>query len=81
MTHRDWDLSELRAMWARRRAAVARAKQGIDTAGMTRPRRDPVKREWLERHGDPGPFVEAQPLRDDKESEARNPAGPCDDPT
>jgi hypothetical protein len=54
----DIDLSELRAMWARRRAAASQVQSRTDPAGMTRPARDPDEREFLRRHGGLGPFVE-----------------------
>lgn len=59
MSYRDWDLTELRRMWAKRRVSVERAKRNIDTTGMTRPARHPFKSQWLRRHADPGPFSEA----------------------
>lgn len=57
MGYKAWDLTELRTMWDRNRLAVREAKRGIDTTGMTRPRRDPAERRFLEERG-PGPFTE-----------------------
>lgn len=56
--HKTWDLTELRAMWESRRKAVHEAKRRIDTTGMTRPRRDPDERRFLEEQGMLGPFTE-----------------------
>ncbi len=58
MSYKDWDLSELEAMWERRRRLVREAKKNIDTTGMTRPRRDPAERRFLEERGMLGPFIE-----------------------
>jgi hypothetical protein len=58
MSYKDWDRSELRAMWETRRLAVREAKRRIDTTGMTRPRRDPDERRFLEERGRTGPFIE-----------------------
>lgn len=58
MSYRDWDLSALEEMWDRRERAVREAIQGIDPTGMTRPRRDPAEREFLEERGRLGPFIE-----------------------
>jgi hypothetical protein len=49
MDHKRWDLSELRAVWERRRRIVREAKRNIDTTGMTRPRRGPDERAFLVR--------------------------------
>jgi hypothetical protein len=54
----DIDLSELRAMWAKRRAAAAEFRARCDPTGMTRPARDPDEREFLRERGGLGPFVE-----------------------
>ena len=54
----DIDLSEMRAIWARRRSAVAAVRARTDPTGMTRPARDPDEREFLRAHGAEGPFVE-----------------------
>lgn len=58
-----WELTALRAIWARRRAAVQAAKGTIDPRGMTRPPRDPIERAWLEARGLMGPFEEIPPNR------------------
>jgi hypothetical protein len=58
MDYKNWDLTELRAMWERRRGIVREAKRNIDTTGMTRPRRDPAERAFLEERGLLGPFIE-----------------------
>ncbi len=58
MDYKSWDLSELEAMWERRSKLVEEAKRNIDTTGMTRPRRDPAKRAFLEERGTLGPFIE-----------------------
>ncbi|HEX8394318.1 MAG TPA: hypothetical protein VF665_18380 [Longimicrobium sp.] len=58
MSIKDIDLSELRAMWERSRAAVAELRARTDPTGMTRPARDPDEREFLRQHGGLGPFVE-----------------------
>lgn len=58
MDYKSWDLSELEAMWDRRRKLVEDAKKNIDTTGMTRPRRDPAERAFLEERGLLGPFIE-----------------------
>lgn len=58
MDYKNWDLTELRAMWERRRRIVREAKRNIDTTGMTRPRRDPDERAFLEERGMLGPFIE-----------------------
>lgn len=58
MDYKSWDLAELRAMWDRRRRIVREAKRNIDTTGMTRPRRDPDERAFLEERGMLGPFIE-----------------------
>ncbi|HEX8904348.1 MAG TPA: hypothetical protein VF771_05870 [Longimicrobiaceae bacterium] len=54
----DIDLSELREMWARHRAALADLRQRIDPTGMTRPARDPDERAFLAERNALGPFVE-----------------------
>ncbi len=58
MSYKDWDLSELQAMWERRAKLVEEAKRGIDTTGMARPRRDPDERRFLEERGRTGSFIE-----------------------
>lgn len=56
----DFDLGELRARWARRRAGVVQVKQRADTTGMTRPARDPDEAAFLKRIGKEGPFEEVE---------------------
>ena len=58
MDYKTWDLSELEEMWDRRARAVQEAIRKIDTTGMTRPRRNPAERKFLEERGWLGPFVE-----------------------
>ncbi|HEX2091698.1 MAG TPA: hypothetical protein VHG28_04815 [Longimicrobiaceae bacterium] len=58
MSYKDWDLSALEEMWDRRARAVQKAIRNIDTTGMTRPRRDPDERAFLEERGMLGPFIE-----------------------
>ena len=58
MSYRDWDLSALEEMWDRRERAVQEAIRGMDTTGMTRPKRDPDERAFLEARGRLGPFIE-----------------------
>ncbi|HEX2187671.1 MAG TPA: hypothetical protein VHG51_02175 [Longimicrobiaceae bacterium] len=58
MPYSDWDLSALEEMWDRRERAVQKAIRNIDTTGMTRPRRDPDERRFLEERGLLGPFIE-----------------------
>lgn len=58
MSYQNWDLTILEKMWERRAKLVEEAKRGIDTTGMTRPRRDPDERRFLEERGRTGPFVE-----------------------
>jgi hypothetical protein len=60
MDYKSWDLTELRATWERRRRIVREAKRNIDTTGMTRPRRDPDERAFLEERGLLGPFIETE---------------------
>ena len=57
-----WDIRVLQSIWAERAEAVERAKQSIDTTGMTRPPRDPAERAWLEARGLEGPFLERPPV-------------------
>jgi hypothetical protein len=54
----DIDLSEFRAMWARRRQAAAAIRARSDPTGMTRPPRDPDERAFLAERGLLGPFIE-----------------------
>lgn len=57
------DLSE---KWPIRVERIRRSQARTDTRGMTRPPRDPDEREFLERTGQEGPFVEAgeEPSKD-----------------
>lgn len=55
---RDVDISELRAMWRRRGAAVEEVRRRTDPTGMTRPARDPEEAAFLRETGQEGPFVE-----------------------
>ena len=54
----DIDLTEIRAMWARGREAVAAVRARTDPTGMTRPSRDPDERAFLVERGLQGPFIE-----------------------
>lgn len=58
MSYKEWDLSALEEMWNHRALAVQEAIRKIDTTGMTRPRRDPAERKFLEERGRLGPFIE-----------------------
>lgn len=58
MSHKEWDLTALEEMWDRGERAVQEAIRTIDTTGMTRPRRDPAERRFLEERGRLGPFTE-----------------------
>lgn len=58
MNINDIDLSELRAVWDRRRQAASALRARSDPTGMTRPPRDPDERAFLEERGMLGPFVE-----------------------
>lgn len=53
-----WDFSELEEVWARRRARLAPWQLNVDRRGMTRPRRNPAERAWLEERGELPPTVE-----------------------
>jgi hypothetical protein len=57
---RDIDISELRAMWRRRAAAVEEVRRRADPAGMTRPARDPAEAAFLRETGQEGPFTEVE---------------------
>lgn len=60
-----WDLGQLEEMWARRRARLDRLARRVDRRGMTRPRRNPDERAWLEERGGLPPTEEtATPLND-----------------
>jgi hypothetical protein len=54
------DLSELRMMWERRRAAAEPMRRRIDPRGMTRPARSPEERAWLAQRGETSVFVEVE---------------------
>jgi hypothetical protein len=56
----DYDLSELRAKWARRRVGVQQVKDRSDVRGMTRPARDPDEAAFLKETGQEGPFTEVE---------------------
>lgn len=43
-----WDLTRLEKAWARRRARLNGLADRVDRHGMTRPRRNPEERAWLE---------------------------------
>lgn len=58
MNIKELDLSELRAMWARRREAARAIRRRLDPTGMTRPARDPEEAAFLRETGQEGPFVE-----------------------
>ena len=51
---------DVRREWPARLERVLRVRARIDTTGMTRPPRCPVKRRFLERTGQLGPFEESQ---------------------
>jgi hypothetical protein len=69
MATSDWDLSDLRKTWRRRRRAAERVRNRVRPSGMTRPRRSPEEREWLSERGLLGPFVEVE-SDDDRPSRA-----------
>ena len=48
----ELDLSELRRVWARRRAALREILTRIDISGTSRPARDADEREWLHQRGE-----------------------------
>ena len=54
------DLSELRAMWDRRRKAAEKVRRRLDPTGMTKPARDPEEAAFLRETGQQGPFVEVE---------------------
>lgn len=56
----DYDLSELRAKWARRSVGVQQVKARTDIRGMTRPARDPDEAVFLKETGQEGPFLEVE---------------------
>jgi hypothetical protein len=47
-----WDLSWLEEVWARRRARLGGLADRVARRGMTRPRRNPEERAWLEERGE-----------------------------
>lgn len=53
------EIEDVRKEWPARLARVLRVRARIDTAGMTRPPRDPIKSEFLKRTGQLGPFRES----------------------
>jgi hypothetical protein len=57
---RDIDISELRAMWRKRAAAVEEVRRRADPTGMTRPARDPEEAAFLRETGQEGPFTEVE---------------------
>ena len=62
MTRPDDDIPDLMEEWPERLARLLQVRARIDTSGMTRPPRDPVKREFLEKTGQVGPFLEVTDL-------------------
>jgi len=54
------DLSELRAMWQRRRDAAEAMRRLIDPRRMTRPARSPEERAWLAARGKTSVFIEVE---------------------
>ena len=50
---------DVRELWPERLERLLRVRERIDTTGMTRPPRDPVKREFLGKTGQLGPFEES----------------------
>lgn len=59
----DYDLSELRTKWARRRVGVEQVKARADVRGMTRPARDPDEAAFLRETGQEGPVRGGGPAR------------------
>ena len=55
----DQSILDLTEVWPERLARVRRCQARIDVRGMTRPPRDPVKRAFLKRTGQEGPFIES----------------------
>lgn len=51
------DVTNIELTWDERLARVKRSQMRADTTGMTRPRRDPDERAFLELTGQLGPFV------------------------
>lgn len=56
----EFDWSELRAKWARRRVGVEQVKARTDIRGMTRPARDPDEAAFRKETGQEGPFEEVE---------------------
>ena len=52
------EIPDLMEEWPERLARLLQVRARIDTNGMTRPPRDPVKRDFLETTGQAGPFLE-----------------------
>ena len=57
------DIEDVRKERPARLARVLRVRARIDTRGMTRPPRCPIKREFLQRKGQLGPFQESEGRR------------------
>jgi hypothetical protein len=53
-----FDFSELRKLWAQRRANAALIRRRIDPRGATRPARDPDEAAFLKATGQESPFLE-----------------------
>ena len=62
MTRPDDDIPDLMEEWPERLARLLQVRARIDTSGMTRPPRDPLRREFLEKTGQVGPFLEVTDL-------------------
>jgi hypothetical protein len=58
MREKTGSLPDLREQWAARLERVQRSQARVDPSGLTRPPRDSSEREFLERTGQAGPFVE-----------------------
>jgi hypothetical protein len=59
-TVNEIDLSEWRALWARRREGVEQVKRRTDIRGATRPARDPDEAAFLKSIGGESPFIEVE---------------------
>lgn len=53
-------IQDLREVWAERLERVRWSQARTDTTGMTRPKRDPLKRKLLAERGQLGPFEESE---------------------
>ena len=51
----DFDLTELRRMWAQRRSALRAILARIDARGLVRPARDAAERAWPDERGESRP--------------------------